>query len=205
MGDEQPFGRRIRELRKGRKLDQRTLAERVEARLQAQPDDLESWFLLARSQQVLERWEAAAAAYRRALALAPASADLLADLADTLGVVAGSNLEGEPRLLLERALQAEPAHPKTLLLLAAADFQVGRFGSAQTHWQTLLANAPADSQAAGTARAGLAKLREVADLQPHLKPTTTARGPASKPARQAPPDRDRKPAAARTTASESGP
>jgi transcriptional regulator with XRE-family HTH domain len=36
MGYEQSFGERIRELRKVQKLDQRTLAQRVEARLQAQ-------------------------------------------------------------------------------------------------------------------------------------------------------------------------
>lgn len=36
MSDDQTFGLRIRELRKAQKLDQRGLAERVEARLQAQ-------------------------------------------------------------------------------------------------------------------------------------------------------------------------
>ena len=36
MGGERTFGARIRELRKARKLDQPTLAERVAARLQAQ-------------------------------------------------------------------------------------------------------------------------------------------------------------------------
>lgn len=36
MSDEQTFGQQIRALRKERKMDQRTLAERVEARLQAQ-------------------------------------------------------------------------------------------------------------------------------------------------------------------------
>jgi transcriptional regulator with XRE-family HTH domain len=36
MTDEQEFGKRIRELRKAQKVDQRALAERVAARLQAQ-------------------------------------------------------------------------------------------------------------------------------------------------------------------------
>ncbi len=35
MNEEQTFGRRIRELRKARKLDQRTLAQRVEATLRS--------------------------------------------------------------------------------------------------------------------------------------------------------------------------
>lgn len=36
IDDEQTFGQRIRELRKARKLDQRTLAERVQARVKKQ-------------------------------------------------------------------------------------------------------------------------------------------------------------------------
>jgi cytochrome c-type biogenesis protein CcmH len=159
-------------------LDQ--MVQRLNARLQARPDDLEGWFMLARSHQVLEQWEPAAAAYRRALALAPDDAQLLADLADVLAVRANGELEGEPKALLERALANDPAHPKTLLLLAAAEFRQGRFGQAQARWELLARTAP-DSQAGAVARESLTRVQLARGVRPaevEAPPAAMARPPA---------------------------
>ena len=142
--------------------DLEAMVRRLEARLQADPADVEGWFMLARSHQVLEQWEQAAAAYRRALALAPDDADLLADLADALGVVAQGELAGEPTALLQRAVLAAPAHPKAQLLLATAEFRQGRVAQARERWQLVVQTAPAESPAARIARDSLEKLAPTA-------------------------------------------
>ena len=51
------------------------MVTRLAQRLQEQPDDAEGWMMLARSYEVLERHEAAAAAYRKARALVQAQAE----------------------------------------------------------------------------------------------------------------------------------
>lgn len=138
--------------------DLQAMVGRLTQRLEAEPTDVEGWFMLARSYQVLEDWNASASAYRKALALAPDDADLLADLADVLGVLADGDLEGEPRALLEKAVRSEPGHAKSLLLLAAAEMRAGRLDQAQVHWTELVRVAPADSQAAAIARDSLQRI-----------------------------------------------
>lgn len=134
------------------------MVQRLKTRLQAQPADVEGWFMLARSHQVLEQWDQAAAAYRQAVALAPEDPDLLTDLADALGVLANGELAGEPTALLQRAVQASPAHPKAQLLLAAAEFRQGRLPEAQARWELVARTAPAESSAARVARESLQRL-----------------------------------------------
>jgi cytochrome c-type biogenesis protein CcmH len=155
--------------------DLRGMVDRLQARLQAQPGDVEGWFMLARSHQVLEQWEPAAHAYRRALALAPEDADLLADLADVLGVIAQGELEGEPRALLQRALAADAGHAKSLLLLAAADLRQGRISQAKGHWEALLRVAPGDSQAAAIARESLERLEQAGTQAPEKQKAAISR------------------------------
>ena len=138
--------------------DLQAMVQGLDARLRAQPADVEGWFMLARSHQVLEQWDQAAAAYRRALALAPQDADLLTDLADALAVLAHGELEGEPTALLQRAVQAAPDHPKAQLLLAAAEFRQGRVDQARQRWEKVVQIAPAESSAARIARDSLQKL-----------------------------------------------
>ncbi|MCW7540895.1 tetratricopeptide repeat protein [Aquabacterium sp. A7-Y] len=133
--------------------------ETLARRLEVQPQNLEGWFMLARSYQAMERWSDAAAAYRRALGLAPEEPQLLADLADVLATAQGGSLEGEPRELVERALRADPHHAKSLALLAIAEFRQQRFAQATVHWERLLASQPADSEAASVARRGIAQAR----------------------------------------------
>lgn len=139
--------------------DMDLMVERLVERLRRQPDDVEGWFMLARSQQALGRWEESVRAYREAHRLAPQDPGLLADLADVLATSQAGDLEGEPRALLARALELDPGHPKSLALAAMAEFRQGRFAAAITHWERLAALAPEGSEAAALARRGLDEAR----------------------------------------------
>jgi cytochrome c-type biogenesis protein CcmH len=144
-----------------RAQDMQAMVDGLQRRLQAQPDDAEGWFMLARSRLALEQWASAADAYRRALALLPKDPGLMADLADVLGVMAEGELEGEPRALVVAALALDPQHAKARALLASAEFRRGRLAEAKAHWEALLRTAPADSEAARLARQGIARVGEL--------------------------------------------
>lgn len=138
------------------------------ARLEAQPQDVEGWFMLARSYQAMEQWNDAAAAYRRALQLAPDDTQLLADLADVLATAAGGDLTGEPVALLDRALRIDAVHPKSLALKAVAEYRRGDVGAALAHWETLVATQPAQSEATALAQRGIAKAKQALAVQTSL-------------------------------------
>ena len=148
------------------------------ARLEGQPQDIEGWFMLARSYQAMERWSDSAAAYRRALALAPDDTQLLADLADVLATAAGGDLAGEPAALIDRALGMDPTHAKSLALKAVAEYRDGHYQAALTHWETLASTQPADTEAASLAQRGIGKAREALAVQASLQaaPTQPAAG-----------------------------
>jgi cytochrome c-type biogenesis protein CcmH len=149
IGRDEPPPHRLAE------ADMAAMVERLSARLQAQSQDLPGWFMLARSLEVLERWEDAAAAWRQALSLAPDDADLLADAADAIATVQRGSLDGEPAALVARALQADAKHPKALALAATAAQRAGRREEAVALWERLLAQLPPDGADAQRARQSL--------------------------------------------------
>lgn len=127
--------------------DNQSLDERIaglKAKLQANPDDLNGWVLLARSYGIQRRFAEGAQALERALALQPAHPDLLADLADMLAMTQGKNLAGRPMALIEQALKSDPTHPKALALAATAAMSQGDTARATDYWTRLRASLPAD-------------------------------------------------------------
>lgn len=163
LGAPQAIGRDAAPPHRLAEADMEGMVQGLSTRLLAQPEDLPGWFTLARSLEVLERWDEAAAAWRQALQLAPEDADLLADAADAIATVQRGSLEGEPAVLVERALRADPKHPKALALAATAAQRAGRRDEAVALWEQLLVQLPADAEAAQRVRESLEQAR---GLQP---------------------------------------
>lgn len=159
LGAPQAIGRDVAPPHRLAEADMEGMVQGLSTRLLAQPGDLPGWFTLARSLEVLERWDEAAAAWRQALQLAPEDADLLADAADAVATVQRGSLEGEPAALVERALRADPKHPKALALAATAAQRAGRRDEAVALWERLLAQLPADAEAAQRVRESLEQAR----------------------------------------------
>lgn len=114
-------------------------------RLQAQPDNLPGWVMLARSYETLERYTDAAASYQQATEVAVAQnlsaedqARLWADRADALGSAQGGKLNGAAADAIAQALTLNPQQAKALALAGAAAVQVADYTLARQHWQRLL-------------------------------------------------------------------
>ena len=76
----------------------------------------------------------------------PNDAQLLADFADVLGMARGQSLRGEPEMLVQRALQIDPANLKALALAGTAAFDRRDFAAAAAYWQRMLPLVAADSE-----------------------------------------------------------
>ena len=134
------------------------MVSRLAARLRTQPGDVEGWIVLARSYEYLQRFDDAALAYQKAMALAPGQPQLLADYADALASARDGDLGGPAQEAIEAALAIDPDHPKSLALAGMAAYKRGDLAQARQHWEKVLAVLPADSDAARKIAADLAQL-----------------------------------------------
>ncbi|MEW6708113.1 MAG: hypothetical protein AB1430_24975 [Pseudomonadota bacterium] len=135
------------------------MLQQLRARTVEQPQDAQGWAQLARAQAAVGRLPEATAAFRQALALRPDDADLLADTADVLAVQQGRTLEGEPLRLLERALQANPRHAKSLALWGKAALDRQDRAEALRAWQHAVQVLPPADPLAIELRARIAQLQ----------------------------------------------
>jgi cytochrome c-type biogenesis protein CcmH len=128
--------------------DQQVLAlvENLAKKMEANPNDPKGWILLARSQNALGQWQAAANAYERAVALMPGDAQLLADYADVQAMVQDGNFAGKPMALTQQALKIDPKNMKALALAGTAEMRAGNKSASLAYWERLLAVIPKDSE-----------------------------------------------------------
>lgn len=141
----------------------RGMVDGLAARLEQEPDDLTGWQRLARAREVLGQTEAAIAAHRQIVRLAPQSVEALLGLArvvfppsaDPAGPVPAEFYD-----LMRRVLALDPDQPEALWFVGLNAAQQGDKAEALTRWRHLLALLPEDAPP----RAQL--LREIERLQP---------------------------------------
>ncbi len=138
--------------------------DRLAEKLKEEPDNAEGWSMLARSYAQLGRFPEAVPAFRKAVALAPKDARLLADYADALAVSNNRSLEGEPTRLIEQALAIEPDNMKVLALAGTAAFNRKDYAGAVKHWERLAQVAPSDSPWRDQLQSSLAEARQLGGL-----------------------------------------
>lgn len=116
-----------------------SMVERLERRLEDEPQDSEGWAMLGRSYFVTGRHADSAGAYERANRLTASAprADWLADEAEARVLLQGHDFRGLPRQLFERALAIEPGNPKALWYAGLAAAQAAEYGTAVERWQVL--------------------------------------------------------------------
>lgn len=146
----------------------------LSAKLKEQPDDPQGWFMLARSYNVLGRYEEAAQAYAELARLVPDEAQVYADWADVTAAANNRDLSGEPARLIAKALSLDPNNVKALALSGSVAFQQQDYATASSEWEKILALLPPENELAGSIRQGIAEARERGNLPPLATPDPAA-------------------------------
>ena len=143
----------------------RGLVEKLAQRMAQEPHNLEGWTHLARAYVMLKEFTLAQKAYKHALSISPPDPHLLADLADALAMGQGQSVLGEPEPFIERALQIDPHHVKSLVLAGGVAFEKQNFSQAIEFWTKALKQSTPESEVAKALESSLAIAR--AELHTH--------------------------------------
>ncbi len=142
------------------------MVARLAERLKAQPDDAEGWSMLGRSYNAQGRYAEALTAYKRAYALRPKDAQVLADYADGLAVANNRSLDGEPEKLILEAVQIDPKNVKALALAGTVAFNHADYKSAADYWQRAVQGSDPAGEFAKQLQGALNEARQRAGLPP---------------------------------------
>lgn len=126
--------------------DIEAMVAQLAERLKAAPDDGEGWWMLGRSYLVMGQLEDAKLAFAKALPLQDGNADLMADFADTLGRLNQSDLTGEAKPLILRALKLDPNQQKARWLAGLLAFQEERYAEVEDLMAPLMAMTDENSE-----------------------------------------------------------
>ena len=135
------------------------LALGLRTRLQAHPDNLESWVVLGRIGVVLNNYTLASQAFEKAYQMAPNNADVKAGYAE---ILLRSPDEADNRLadvLLGELLKQQPQNTRILGLMAFSAFERQRYPQAIDAWQKMLQALPAGDSHRAVIERSIAKAR----------------------------------------------
>ncbi|HLI12198.1 MAG TPA: c-type cytochrome biogenesis protein CcmI [Alphaproteobacteria bacterium] len=184
-----PLARRDATMRAMGMPDLNTAIARLEARLRAHPDDLEAWLLMARTDGALGRYEAAASAYGKAVALSSRRPDIVDAYAEALVMQGGGIVTEDARRLFAEVHAKLPQDPRARFYIGLAKAQSGDGAGAIRDWLALEAEALADAPWLTALRRQIDETAAEFKLDPHKLAPSQAPAPQSpSPATAAPRD-----------------
>lgn len=150
------------------------LVTQLAERLEAGEGDETGWIMLARSYMMLGQFDGAAQTWAKLRERAPDSPDVLTEWADLLVAARQGDFEGEPRRLIERALELAPNHFKALALAGAAAFERQDYKTASAYWERILKEVPEGDPAYASVIASINEARsrggmELFDVPPSAR------------------------------------
>ncbi len=152
------------------------LVARVEAHLGENPDDGRGWEVIAPVYMKLERYDDAAKARRRAIALLGETSTRQVDLGEAETAAANGVIGDEAKTAFERAVALDADNYKAQFYLGLAAEQDGKPEDATRIWQALIAKSPADAPWIPVVRQSLAR------IDPKAAEAATAAPAGAKPA-----------------------
>ncbi|HSF95214.1 MAG TPA: c-type cytochrome biogenesis protein CcmI [Thermohalobaculum sp.] len=117
----------------------------LRARLEQNPDSIDSWHLLARSYSAVGAYADAAVAYARLVELAPDTIAYRGDHAEALIRADGGYVGDRAIAIFESVLEIAPDDPRAAYYLALRHAQDGDLQAAAEAWVRILAKAPPDA------------------------------------------------------------
>lgn len=137
-----------------------TMVAQLAAKMQANPDDMQGWLMLARSYKALGRFEEAVQAYGKAEKVVNETPDLLASYAEAVAMAGGKGLLGKPQQLVEKALKIDPNHGHSLFLGGAAAMEAGDNQKGIAYWEKLLPQVEPGSEIEQMLKSGIDKMKQ---------------------------------------------
>ena len=123
-------------------IDMKAAADKLEAKLRADPTNAEGWVLYARTESTLGDWSRAMNAYRQAINLGQKGADVFAGYGEMLVLAAQGVVAPQAREAFVAARDADPKNDVARFYLALADAQAGDVRKAITEWSALATDIP---------------------------------------------------------------
>jgi cytochrome c-type biogenesis protein CcmH len=157
------------------------LIARVETHLEENPNDGRGWEIVAPVYMKLDRYEDAAKARRRAIALLGATSTREVDLGEALTAAANGVISEEAQAAFNRAIALDAANFKAQFYLGLAAEQDGNTAEAARLWRALIAKAPSDAPWLAVVRQSLARVET-----PGAEVPSAAAPSAAAPAAEAP-------------------
>jgi len=150
------------------------LVAQVEQHLEAHPDDVKGWMVVAPAYHRLGRFDDAAHAYAQILRLKGPSPELLADYGEAL-MLANQDLVGaDAQKAFNQALALDKTNAKARYYTGLGLHQEGKNDQALAIWRKLLADAPADAPWRATVAHQIAALEADKSRPPALDKNTVA-------------------------------
>ncbi|MBX9847430.1 MAG: c-type cytochrome biogenesis protein CcmI [Xanthobacteraceae bacterium] len=156
--------------------EQRSVADlvgRVEAHLEANPEDGRGWEVIGPVYMRLGRYDDAVKARRNSLRLLGSTAAREADLGESLTGAANGIVTAEARAAFDRALALDPEDFRSRYFTGLAAEQDGRPKDAAGVWNKLLSGAPEDAAWIGFVRESLLRVDPDASV-PQARPNQAA-------------------------------
>ena len=142
------------------------LIDQLQARLKANPRDVDGWLLLGRSLREEQRLSEAAEAYFRALALSGGQPEIASAYGELLIEIAQGKVTPEALDLFHQALARDPKEPRARFYVGLAKEQGGDIKAAIADWNALLADAPPGAPYITAVREEIAEASRSAGLAP---------------------------------------
>ncbi len=146
-------------------------------RLQDEPNSMEGWVMLGRVQRARGHFDESAEAYAKALALSRDD-NLLIERAEVLAQKNGGSFAGEPWIIIQRVLAADPHHLNALFLAGSASYAEMNFTTALRYWERAREVVPADSPDAPELDRAIAEARHKLNL-PAIPPRAASSTPST--------------------------
>jgi cytochrome c-type biogenesis protein CcmH len=113
------------------------MADKLQKKLETNPNNGEGWALLARSYVELKRHKEAVPAFEKAIAIIPDDPQLLVDYVDARAMTQNHQLDETSASLINQALKADPNLPKALMLAGSLAFDQTDYKKSIEYWEHL--------------------------------------------------------------------
>jgi len=134
----------------GEAIEQQSIEEmvaRLAEHLRSQPDDIDGWIMLGRSNMFMQHYSDAVGAYANAYRLAgDTNASLLIEYAGAVAMANGRRLSGMPAELLRKALAIEPENTKGLWMMGQLHYEKRDFAEATNYFKRVAPMLPVGSE-----------------------------------------------------------